>query len=232
MQQVTSECDCEMWSERYELDKESPIHLLLDFQVGRGPCLGERWLDNETYRCFFLHQSDIGILLLSGECKACVIVKWVVPVGVGVLSRVPDRLAFELSSEAGTLSGRETVRQRDNQVIFRFLWSVIVILLLLSGECETQVRVARWTMGTSWEWMGSTSDWTFSSDWSYRWSEEHELGDLSLLRSPQLVERRFDNEICRSFFLSIGVILSSFLLSGDYHAMDPVLVFLSWSENL
>ena len=33
----------------------------------------------------------------------------------------PDPLAFGLSSEAGTLSGRETVRQRDNQVLFRFL---------------------------------------------------------------------------------------------------------------
>ena len=61
----------------------------------------------------------------------------------------PDPLAFGLSSEAGTLSGRETVRQRDNQVLFRFLRSVIVILLLLSGECETQVRGASWTMGTS-----------------------------------------------------------------------------------
>ena len=66
-----------------------------------------------------------------------------------VLSRVPDPLAFGLSSRAGTLSGREMVRQRDNQVLFRFLRSVIVILLLLSGECETQVRGASWTMGTS-----------------------------------------------------------------------------------
>ena len=34
-------------------------------------------------------------------------------------------------------------------MLFRFLRSVIVILLLLSGECETQVRGASWTMGTS-----------------------------------------------------------------------------------
>ena len=30
----------------------SPNHLLLDFQVRRGPCLGERRFDNETIRCF------------------------------------------------------------------------------------------------------------------------------------------------------------------------------------
>ena len=35
--------------------------------------------------------------------------------------------------------------------------------------------------------------------------------DLSLLRSPQSVERRIDNEPSRSFFLSIKVILSFFL---------------------
>ena len=147
MQQVTSECDCEMWSERYELDKESPIHLLLDFQVRRGPCRGKRWIDNETYRCFFLHQSDIVILLLSGECKARVIVKWVVRVGVGVFrpqSGSPNHLRLDFQVRRGPCLGE---RRFDNETIRCFL--------------DTQVSLAPT------QWVVPMSDVSPSVGWSH-----------------------------------------------------------------
>ena len=98
--------------------------------------------------------------------------------------RFPGPLAFGLSSQAGTLSGRETFRQGINQVLFCFHRDIVI---LLSGEVSS----------TSWSWSPQSGSPT-----TCLWT----LSQAGTLLRREMARQR-DIQV---FFVSIELIFSIF----------------------